>query len=355
MSAATSTAGGTCGSFHPPRRRARPYATPGAVPLLVVHAAGRRGPRDVRLARRAGGSARHPSLILVSSAPWPSTTSPTSCPSSGSPSWSHPSTAGWMPPRPPPSRGRTSASGSALIATSTPTPSSTTARGGRAGRGRRSPDRPRWPELAIRHALGERDLLFLLAPSPTSAGRSWPPTSSPSPRLGVVDWVSLGAVPAAVPHTRPVPVMATASGDGLLAPGEASGPEGRLRVPAAALSVLEMEVAAAGIPSVGFYAQVPPYSASATRPPASPCSTRWPATSRSRLRPRPSWSRRSANSAPATTRPPRATRSCATRSAQLESVTSDSPSRSSCPWGMSLPARSSASCAARATPATADR
>jgi predicted ATP-grasp superfamily ATP-dependent carboligase len=76
---------------------------------------------------------------------------------------------------------------------------------------------------------------------------------------GVVEWVSIGAVPAAVPHTRPVPVFATASDPGLLRHGETLGPEGLLRVPAAALSVVEMSVSGAGIPTAGFYAQVPPY------------------------------------------------------------------------------------------------
>jgi PAC2 family len=52
--------------------------------------------------------------------------------------------------------------------------------------------------------------------------------------------------------------MATASREGLLE--EAPGPEGLLRVPSAALSVLEMAVTEAGTPGVGFYAQVPPYA-----------------------------------------------------------------------------------------------
>ena len=37
------------------------------------------------------------------------------------------------------------------------------------------------------------------------------------------------------------------------------GPAGLLRVPAAAISVLEMAVAEAGIPAVGYFAQVPHY------------------------------------------------------------------------------------------------
>jgi hypothetical protein len=78
-------------------------------------------------------------------------------------------------------------------------------------------------------------------------------------RLGVVQWVSLGAIPAAVAHTRPVPILATASAPGLLREDAMQGPQGLLRVPAAALSVIEMAVAEGGIPAVGFFAQVPNY------------------------------------------------------------------------------------------------
>ena len=67
-------------------------------------------------------------------------------------------------------------------------------------------------------------------------------------RLGVAEWISLGAIPAAVPHTRPVPIIGSASGSGLLRGGVQPGPQGRLRVPAAAISVLELAAARAGLP-----------------------------------------------------------------------------------------------------------
>jgi hypothetical protein len=41
------------------------------------------------------------------------------------------------------------------------------------------------------------------------------------------------------------------------------GPRGRLRVPSAALSVMELAISKAGIPAVGFYAQVPHYISAA--------------------------------------------------------------------------------------------
>ena len=62
-----------------------------------------------------------------------------------------------------------------------------------------------------------------------------------------------------VPHTRSVPVLATASGPDLLHADEQQGPDGLLRVPGAALSTVEMAVSGSGIPAVGFYAQVPHY------------------------------------------------------------------------------------------------
>jgi hypothetical protein len=62
-----------------------------------------------------------------------------------------------------------------------------------------------------------------------------------------------------VPHTRPVPILGTESSPGLLRGDVAPGPRGRLRVPAAALSVLEMAIAEAGIPALGYFAQIPHY------------------------------------------------------------------------------------------------
>jgi hypothetical protein len=118
-----------------------------------------------------------------------------------------------------------------------------------------------WPELTLRRTrVGGRDLLVLTGAEPDfrwrELGRD---VLELTLRLGVVEWVSLGSIPTAVPHTRPVPVLATASRAGLLHEDEQQGPAGLLRVPSAALSTLEMSVAGSGIPTVGFYAQVPHY------------------------------------------------------------------------------------------------
>jgi hypothetical protein len=118
-----------------------------------------------------------------------------------------------------------------------------------------------WPELTLRRArLAHRDLLLLSGHEPDGRWRTLARVVVELVRdLGVVEWVSLGAIPAAVPHTRPVPILGTTSAPGLLRAGVEPGPAGVLRVPAAAISVLEMAVAEAGIPAVGYFAQIPHY------------------------------------------------------------------------------------------------
>ena len=118
-----------------------------------------------------------------------------------------------------------------------------------------------WPEFRIRRVrAGERDLLVLVAPEPDYR---WPTlaaaVSEVARRFGVTQWISLGAIPAAVPHTRPVPILGTASREGLLKGDIRPGPSGILRVPAALISVLEMQAAKDGIDAVGYFAQVPHY------------------------------------------------------------------------------------------------
>jgi proteasome assembly chaperone (PAC2) family protein len=123
------------------------------------------------------------------------------------------------------------------------------------------PEKLTWPELTIRSTrVSERDLLILTGAEPDYR---WSELSSEivdlASRLGVAQWISLGAIPAAVPHTRPVPILGTASEPGLLRGGVQPGPEGTLTVPAAAISVLDIAVTRSGIPSVGYFAQIPHY------------------------------------------------------------------------------------------------
>ncbi len=132
------------------------------------------------------------------------------------------------------------------------------------------PDRLTWPELTLRRArFGDRDLLVLAGPEPDYRWRELErETVELARRLDVAEWISIGAIPAAVPHTRPLTILGTESRPGLLRGGVAPGPDGVLRVPSAALSVLDLAIAASGIPTVGYYAQVPHY-VSGAYPPAS--------------------------------------------------------------------------------------
>lgn len=118
-----------------------------------------------------------------------------------------------------------------------------------------------WPSLELRaNRLGERDVLVLTGAEPDYRWNQFAQdVTELAKQLGVATWVSLGAIPAAVPHTRPVPVLGTASVKGLLPDEVPQGPQGRLRVPSAVLSVLELAVSQAGIPAIGLFAQVPHY------------------------------------------------------------------------------------------------
>ena len=127
-----------------------------------------------------------------------------------------------------------------------------------------------WPKLELTATrIGERDIVVLRGPEPDYRWRELATdVIEVAKRLGVASWASMGAIPAAVPHTRPVPILATASASGLLPEGIRQGPDGLLRVPSACLSVLELAASSNGIPAVGFFAQVPHY-VNATYPAAS--------------------------------------------------------------------------------------
>ena len=64
-----------------------------------------------------------------------------------------------------------------------------------------------WPTLDVRRTrVGDRDLLVLVGPEPDYRWRELVrDVIDLVGRLGVEQWISLGAIPAAVPHTRPVP------------------------------------------------------------------------------------------------------------------------------------------------------
>ncbi|MGZ8528876.1 MAG: PAC2 family protein [Candidatus Limnocylindrales bacterium] len=118
-----------------------------------------------------------------------------------------------------------------------------------------------WHELTVRHVrIGDRDLLVMVGPEPDYRWRAFASDVVELVRsLEVTEWISLGAIPAAVPHTRPVPILGTEAAPGLLRGDVSPGPAGVLRVPSALVSALELEVSRAGIPALGYFAQVPHY------------------------------------------------------------------------------------------------
>jgi proteasome assembly chaperone (PAC2) family protein len=127
-----------------------------------------------------------------------------------------------------------------------------------------------WHQLVLRRTrLDDRDLLILVGPEPDYQWRAFTADLLTLARsLDVVEWISLGAIPAAVPHTRPVPILGTEASPGLLRGDVAAGPAGVLRVPSALVSVLELEASASGIPALGYFAQVPHYVSGAYAPAA---------------------------------------------------------------------------------------
>lgn len=118
-----------------------------------------------------------------------------------------------------------------------------------------------WPELVLRRTrLAERDVLILVGPEPDYRWRAFSAdVVELAKTLGVVEWISLGAIPAAVPHTRPVPILGTEAAPGLLRGDVIAGPAGTLRVPSALVSALELEASRADLAALGYFAQVPHY------------------------------------------------------------------------------------------------
>jgi hypothetical protein len=117
-----------------------------------------------------------------------------------------------------------------------------------------------WPKMTLtKRELPERDVFVLTGPEPDFRWNEFAAdVHKLALKVGIVEHVSLGAIPTAVPHTAPIPVMMTASASDLMR--EAAPNQGLLRVPAAAVSLIEWTMAENGIPAVGFWAQVPHYA-----------------------------------------------------------------------------------------------
>lgn len=121
-------------------------------------------------------------------------------------------------------------------------------------------DTVEWPTMQLRHrSLPERDLLVLSGTEPNWNWRRFSrEVAELEKSLGVTEHISIGGIPWAAAHTRPVSIMTTASSVDHLPKG-AERPEGLLRVPGAAVTVVEHAAVEAAIPTVGFWARVPHY------------------------------------------------------------------------------------------------
>jgi proteasome assembly chaperone (PAC2) family protein len=120
-----------------------------------------------------------------------------------------------------------------------------------------------WPTTRVglaRSAGGRRDLVLVRGIEPNMRWRSFcGEILELCSQLRVAAVVSLGALLADVPHTRPVPVTGTSSDPGL---GRSLGLEpSRYEGPTGIVGVLQDAAARAGLPSVSFWAAVPHYVA----------------------------------------------------------------------------------------------
>lgn len=123
------------------------------------------------------------------------------------------------------------------------------------------------PRLTVRLVLDDADLPFLLLSGPEPDYR-WEgfalAVRSLVQRFDVALVLGLGAVPMAVPHTRPLMLTSHAATPGLLR--EPNVWKGRIRVPASAQAVLELRMGEWGHPAMGLVAHVPHYVAQADFP-----------------------------------------------------------------------------------------
>ena len=125
-----------------------------------------------------------------------------------------------------------------------------------------------WPDIEIYEARvprAPRDLVLLAGPEPAYRWRTFCETVVElAEALGVQLVVTLGALLADVPHSRPVPLTGFASDDALvnrlgLAPPTYEGPTG-------IVGVLHDACASAGMPSASLWAAVPHYVAVVPNP-----------------------------------------------------------------------------------------
>lgn len=127
-----------------------------------------------------------------------------------------------------------------------------------------------WSTIEL-HSATDRsgnDLLILTGVEPDHAWKQFcREVVDLAVEFGVRLLCGIGAYPAAVPHTRPTLLSATASNDELAS--EVGLIRGSIDVPAGVEAALEEECKRAGLPAVGLWAQVPHYASAMSFPGAS--------------------------------------------------------------------------------------
>ena len=125
-----------------------------------------------------------------------------------------------------------------------------------------------WPDLELFAAAveGPRDALLLLGPEPDTRWEAWCAAVLDVCRAtGVETVLTLGAYPAAAPHTRPVRVARARNAvGGDVRPAAADVPA--YTGPVGAATVLQHVLGEAGLPTVGLWAEVPHYIAATPHP-----------------------------------------------------------------------------------------
>lgn len=124
-----------------------------------------------------------------------------------------------------------------------------------------------WPAIELEAGTARRDVVLASGPE---ASLRWPIVARTvvevAQRLSVRDAVTIGGMPGFTTHRRPVPVLATATSRSL---AQESAP---LRAdyagPTGLQTIVQHELGAAGIPTVGLWAQVPQYVSGSASPPA---------------------------------------------------------------------------------------
>jgi hypothetical protein len=125
------------------------------------------------------------------------------------------------------------------------------------------------PRLVVRalRDTGGTPFLLLAGPEPDIRWEAFArAVREVTERFDVSRVVSMGAVPMAVPHTRPIAITPHANRPDLV-PGESPW-QGELRVPASAQALLEIRLGEWGIDALGFVAHIPHYLAQMEYPQA---------------------------------------------------------------------------------------